>query len=98
METSTPASELYEVTGSLLLATGDDITKIKDNYIETIKGTKTTYSELLQKEYSGKESNTVANRVWHVSNSSSGSVLINSEKYKDESEDKIIKNQKNIYS
>ncbi len=69
------SAQTYKETGSLILATDQEVEQIKTSYFDTIKNSREGYYEALNTVFSGKESSTVANRVAHItSNYSSGEV------------------------
>jgi len=60
------SAKLYNSTGSLSLSTNNELKDITNNYLSEIKKTNESYYDAFNTEYSGKQSNTVANKVSHV--------------------------------
>lgn len=66
---NTESATLYENTGSLLLATDAQLEAIKKSYFEEIEDTRPSYYEAFNIVFGGKESDSVANKVEHISKS-----------------------------
>lgn len=64
---STESAELYKATGSLLLATSEQLQAIETNYLTEQKNSREGYYEALNTIYSGKQSSTIANKITHIS-------------------------------
>ena len=66
IDISEVSKELYENTGSLLLATDAEIEGMKNTFLTSIENSRPGYYEALSTVYSGKTSNTVANKVVNI--------------------------------
>ncbi len=51
LDTETPGSQLYKKTGSLLLATNDEVKEIADKYFEELELRNTTLHQFISKKY-----------------------------------------------
>lgn len=60
------AAELFKETGSLILATNEELETAKTNFFEEIKDSKEGYYDAFSTKYHGRDGLTVANRVKHI--------------------------------
>lgn len=64
--TSTETATMYKDTGSLILATDEELATISDNYLAELEITNTSFHEALSTKYSGAKPKTVALKVKHI--------------------------------
>lgn len=72
VNSNTQAAEMYNSTGSLTLATEEDIEQASTTFLEKIEQTNTGYHNALSTKYSGKESNTVVSKVKNITSNFEG--------------------------
>ena len=65
-ESTSKAAELFKSTGSLILATDDELDQIKKDFFAAIKDTNRPYYKAFNTKYKNKDSVSVANKVKHI--------------------------------
>ncbi len=66
VSSNSESAELYNSSGSLLLATEDELNTIRDDFMANQERTNEAYYNALSTKYSGNQGSTVANRIENI--------------------------------